>query len=370
MQRRATNRAPRKHRMSERIDMIGDVTPVATKWDALVDRVGPSPFVRPGWIAAWAAAWGNARLELVTVRRDGRLVAILPLRAGMGSLHSATNDHTPEYGLVAEDRDAAHALAAALFARRERLITLAPLDAARRDLAALRAASAAAGWTLLVTLVARSPYVPLDGDWDGYERRIDKKALGDMRRRCRRLEQQGRVTLDVLDGRDGLDEALEEGYRLEASGWKAARGTAIASDPHTRSFYSNVARWAAARGTLRLVFLRLDGRALAFLYGIEEGGVLYYVKGGFDPAYGDYAPGKLIVHGVLEHATAAGLSRFEFLGTDERWKRLWAARDHERVLVHAFPADVAGLVHRALLAAYLRHARPLAKRTFNRLRRR
>src|ERR1044072_9142443 len=118
--------------MADRIAVLGEVPPVvAAEWDGLVDRGRLSPFVRPGWITAWSDAWGNGHVTLLTLRRDGRLAALLPLCAGVGSLHAAANDHTPEYGLVAEDRDAARTLAAALLSRRERLITLGPLDPAR-----------------------------------------------------------------------------------------------------------------------------------------------------------------------------------------------------------------------------------------------
>src|SRR5207247_10269646 len=71
-----------------------------------------------------------------------------------------------------------------------------------------------------------------------------------------------RSTLEVVDGSERLDELLEEGFRVEASGWKSRAGTAIASRPDTRRFYTDVARWASDRGWLRLAFLRLGGRAL------------------------------------------------------------------------------------------------------------
>ncbi|HKP88939.1 MAG TPA: GNAT family N-acetyltransferase, partial [Thermoleophilaceae bacterium] len=40
---------------------------------------------------------------------------------------------------------------------------------------------------------------------------------------------------------------------------------------------------AAEQGWLRLAFLRLDGRAIAFDMCLEHGGAFYVLKGGFDP---------------------------------------------------------------------------------------
>jgi hypothetical protein len=118
--------------------------------DALVDRARLSPFVRPGWIAAWWSTWGNGRLQLLALRRAGRLCGIIPLSRGRYSLSSTTNEHTPDFGLIAEDADAARRLATALLARPERLIRLSHLERADADGDALREASAEARRLLLV----------------------------------------------------------------------------------------------------------------------------------------------------------------------------------------------------------------------------
>src|ERR1019366_9237904 len=58
----------------------------------------------------------------------------------------------------------------------------------------------------------------------------------------RRLEELGRVALDVEHDIAHLDEALA----VESLGWKRTAGTAILSAPQTARFYTEVARWAAA----------------------------------------------------------------------------------------------------------------------------
>src|SRR5207245_1703401 len=173
---------------------------------------------------------------------------------------------------------------------------------------------------VIVRALERSPYVTVDGDWTAYEARRDGKLLRELRRRGRRLGEQGRVELDVADGRERLDELLAEGLRIEAAAWKGERGTAIESSADTRRFYSEVARWAAARGWLRLAFLRLDGRPLAFDYCIEDQGVHYLLKTGYDPGYHAFAPGMLIRREMIARAFSNGLASYEFLGVDEPWK--------------------------------------------------
>ncbi|MFQ5948998.1 MAG: hypothetical protein ACE5KX_09080, partial [Acidimicrobiia bacterium] len=52
---------------------------LSDEWDLLARAVGASPFVRPGWVRAWAEAFGPGPPAVATVRRAGRLVAALPI---------------------------------------------------------------------------------------------------------------------------------------------------------------------------------------------------------------------------------------------------------------------------------------------------
>jgi CelD/BcsL family acetyltransferase involved in cellulose biosynthesis len=339
------------------------IEPLAHEWDELADRVDAAPWLRPGWIRAWRRAFGRGKLELLTVRRDGRLVGVLALERRLGALRSASNWHTPAFGALTADDAALRELVGALLAGGGRRVALAFLAADDPVVATCCAAAAAAAFRLIVRLLERSPYVVVDGDWAAYEARRDTKLLRELRRRRRRLDEQGRLALEVGDGSDRLDELLDEGFRVEAAGWKGERGSAVASDAATRCFYGDVARWAAERGWLRLAFLRLDGRPLAFDYCLEQGGVHYLLKTGYDPAYRAFGPGMLIRHEMLERAFASELSRYEFLGDEEPWKLDWTERSRERVLLQAFAPSAPGLVDWAAFA----YGRPLAKRALARL---
>jgi CelD/BcsL family acetyltransferase involved in cellulose biosynthesis len=162
----------------------------------------------------------------------------------------------------------------------------------------------------------------------------------------------------VRDGRECLDALLAEGFAVEPSGWKAETGTAIVSRPETASFYTDVARWAAARAELRLAFLRLDGQPLAFHFTIEDGRFAYQLKGGYEPRFKQYSPGSLLIARMLEWAFARNLRSYEFLGEDESFKADWTSDTRNRLAVQAFPHSVSGSVAFAALS----YGRPLAKR--------
>jgi CelD/BcsL family acetyltransferase involved in cellulose biosynthesis len=329
---------------------------VECEWDELADRAGAAPFARPGWVSAWWRAFGRGRLEIHAARdAEGRLVAVLPLTRRLGALASTTNWHSHASGLLARDPAGAAQLVTGLLGARPRRLALGFL--CPEDVERVRGAAERGGYRLLERTQQRSPCIALDGDWERYERALGSKRRSDLRRRRKLLDQQGAVTLDVVSG--GLpDTLLAEGFSVEAAGWKGRDGTAIRAHAATLAFYTDVARWAAERGWLRLAFLRLDGRALAFDLALEHAGTHYLLKTGFDPEHREHAPGKLLRLGMLERAFRGGLRAYEFLGADVPWKREWTEATRPRVLVQAFRPSPLGALDWGGFAL----GRPLAKR--------
>jgi CelD/BcsL family acetyltransferase involved in cellulose biosynthesis len=339
------------------IQLHARVEPVADEWDALADRAASVPWARPGWFRAWYDAFAPGEAQVITLRRGSALVGVVPLTSRRGVVRAASNWHTPEFRLIA-DSDALEQLAGAVMARRPHRIALQFVDSDEAGTRACRAAAEDAGYSIQVRTLERSPYIETGGDWDAYTRGRNGKLLRELGRRRRRLEAEGRFAFEVHDGSERLEELLEEGFRVEAAGWKAAAGSAIASQPATRRFYSEIGRWAAARDWLRLAFLRLDSRPFAFDFGLQHDGVHYLLKTGYDPAYGRFAPGMLLRREMIARAFDEGLRSYEFLGADEPWKLEWTNTVRERVLFQAFAPTLRGRLERRAFA----YGRPLAKR--------
>ena len=203
-----------------RADRVGSAAPTTSELDAegddLADRVHASPFLRPGWFAAWSSAFGGPPIELLTVRRGGRLTGVPPLVRTGPSFRSPTNWHTPEFSPVAEDRADVLALA------RRGPRTLAP--ARPRGLPGLGSL----------------------GD-RGVERR--------RRRLSTPLHPARSRTPAVREGRRPMGRVRAHPQPQAGDGRPAAvaepqgRGSsAIASRRDTDGFYRDLARWAAGRG--------------------------------------------------------------------------------------------------------------------------
>lgn len=319
------------------------------EWDSLAVRSGAPPWVRPGWVVPWWTAFGTGTPLTVLLRSDvGELRAVLPLQDDRGRWRSPTNWHTPAYAVVAADDLARREVLHAALERSGGRLLLGFVD---QELAQELAGAAAGGRGRSTRrVVERSPFVDLS---DGWEDRLDPHVVRETRRRARRLEERGRVQLDLRDGSDGLEGLLAEGFAVEASGWKGRQGTAVSSSPATAAFYTEVAAWAAALGLLRLAFLRLDGRAIAFDLGLEVDGTAYLLKTGYDETERGAGPGKLLRIEVLRDCARRGVSTYELLGDAVPWKSEWTSSSRERLEAQAFPSGVGGIapwvVHHRLL---------------------
>jgi CelD/BcsL family acetyltransferase involved in cellulose biosynthesis len=205
---------------------------------------------------------------------------------------------------------------------------------------------AAAPRRSVVRTVLRSPYVPIGDDFAAFGESLSRRLRKEIRRLERRAADAGHVEYEFATGTERLDEQLDEGFAIEGSGWKSESGSAIVSSPETHRFYRDVARWAAARGSLVLAFMRLDGRAVAFDMCFEEAGVAYVLKGGFDTAHRKLGPGTLLTHASIARAFERGLRSYELLGEADDYKLQWTSELRERVRVQLFAASPGGLARR------------------------
>jgi CelD/BcsL family acetyltransferase involved in cellulose biosynthesis len=324
------------------------------EWDRLAARVSAPLFMRSGWFSAWVAAFEPRGFRVVAARRDGRLAGVMPVVAGRRVL-SATNLHTPLYAPVAEDLDTLRDLICGALTLRHGGLDMNYVPRAGATAAVLRDLAGDRGLRSMEIEIARQPYVDTSECWSQYLATLPRKHLKEVGRLRRRLGEQGALELSL---EETSAEALDEGLRIEDSGWKADAGSAILCCPRTELFYRRVADWARQEGWLKLALLRLDGRAIAFDLCVQAGGAVCALKGGFDPQLRRFGPGTLLTYESLARAFAAeDIVSYEFLGTDEPYKLVWTQHCRPLARIQLFgptPGGAARYVAR-------RHLRPAAK---------
>ena len=319
-----------------------DLESIAGEWAELAERVEASPFLRPGWVMPWLAAFGCGTPEAIVVRCEGQLAGVLPMQRRGRRLYSAANWHSPVFGPVVAGEPARALLLQHLFARGRHSVELTLLDG---DGSWIAESARDAGRLVVDRTIASNPVIPLAGSFEAYESALSRNRRRSLRRGLRALEARGDVSFDVHEGAAGLDRAMAELFEVEASGWKGRAGTAMASLPETERFYAEVARWAAANGWLRLSFLRLDGRPIACDLSIEFGGTAYSLKSGYDEAYGAVGPGALLLREQVRDCFDRGLHALDLLGHVDPFKLSWTDQAGARMRVETFGRTPVGLLH-------------------------
>ena len=321
-------------------------------WDDLVQQVSdPHPFLSHRWLLTWWECFaGTAALRVLVVRKAGTPIAIAPLversvrmyGTRVRALELAANDHTPRFDLILtqDPAEACQAIADHLRAHAGEwdLVLLRQVPTSSPALPHLKVLAAACGWPIGVRPADDSPYVPFSGTWSTYTAQLSRNHRSKIRKGFNRIRQLGRVDLEVVSKPEGVPEALDDGLRIEAAAWKARNGTAMSSHPDVRRFYERLADRTAACGTLRLIFLRVAGRRIAFAYALEDRNRLYVLKAGYDPEFARCSPYNLLCALVFEDGFARGLDEYEFLGGNEPWKRDWTTQTRPHCWVYVFNA--------------------------------
>lgn len=307
-----------------------------SEWNALVEASGALPFLRHECIRAWLFNFAPSSRLVILVSRDaaGKLVAALPLvlerslLCGLPArqLVSAANTHSSRFDLIAMDPRGAGRAFLDYLVQRPGWDLLRIIDVQEGG-AAWQMYREAEGLGLPVGAWEgeRSPYLAFPSS---YEELLETKSpafRANLRRRRRQLEKAGVLTVERFTGLEGLAERLDEGFALEGSGWKGRLGTAIAQHNPTRAFYTEVAKGAALHGYLSLFFLRLDGRPIAFHFGLIYDGVYSVPKLAYDEELRGASPGLVLLEEAIKDGISRGLRGYDFLGAEAEWKNKWSS---------------------------------------------
>lgn len=332
-------------------------------WEAL-SAESPISDVRMAYPAfpLWASHHlRGAALQLLTLEQNARPVLMLPVvrqrrmrqHLRFRVLAAPKNYLGEHYPLVSGDTEAA--IGAFLDRLRQMpgwdVLEIGPMLREWAVTEALQTSARRLGMRPQALPKGRTAFVSLVGGWDEYwgSRRSIR---ADARRYERLMERQGVLELEEYRGGADLDERLEGFYRVEASGWKGAAGSAIASNPRTRAFYTELAHAFAVEEGLRLYFLHVGDDCVAGEFCLAYRRTIYALTTGYDTAWSDYSPGHVLRKRLLQHLFTTGeadiydMSRVDGKRLD--YKLRWANGTQEHVLLRLFnPWSAKGRLARA-----------------------
>jgi CelD/BcsL family acetyltransferase involved in cellulose biosynthesis len=133
---------------------------------------------------------------------------------------------------------------------------------------------------------------------------LGPKKLKELRRQRHRLAEHGAIRFDVTRDPDEVASAVEIFLNLEASGWKAKRGTALIQDDGDASFVRRAATALAQTGQCELVTLRAGDTPVAAAVLLRHLDRAFYFKLGVDERFAKLSPGVQLTLDLTRHLCA------------------------------------------------------------------
>jgi CelD/BcsL family acetyltransferase involved in cellulose biosynthesis len=255
-------------------------------------------------------------------------------------LESIYNFHTPRYDfIITGNSDIVYRLIWKQLSASDGgwdVVTLAQVPIESRTLPEIDSLARAEGWSTGQWESPPSPFIRLNCSFETFFNRLKGPYRYNLRKRYEKLCKLGTVDVEVISDKNHVRDVMQQdGLRIEAAAWKGREGTAINSDANVTEFYIRMAERAAELEWLRLTFLRLNGKRIAFDYILRHKQSLYGVKIGYDPTYHTYSPGNMLLNLILQDACGEGMMEYDFLGVNDEWKFDWTkeTRSHQWLFI-------------------------------------
>jgi CelD/BcsL family acetyltransferase involved in cellulose biosynthesis len=306
-------------------DAFAPLTAVAAgPWRRLAERaLEPNGYHLPDWeLAVNASALGRTGVSALsawsdaTLAQDGmaRLIGLIPVismwrayKIPLPALVSA--DPYGTLGTPLLDRDIADDAVARLMREAQRAGAHALiLHDVSVDGAAMKAfTEVLRQGGLRPRLLQSHVRAVLDATRDADELLRDAlgaKKLKELRRQRNRLAEHGAIRFDVARTPKEVAPAIETFLTLEASGWKARRGTALMQDDGDAGFVRRATVALAETGQCEIVTLRAGDTPVAAAIVLRHQDRAFYFKLGVDERFAKWSPGVQLTLELTRHLCA------------------------------------------------------------------
>ncbi len=154
-----------------------------------------------------------------------------------------------------------------------------------------------------------------------FDRLARKESL---RRHENRLRRQGNLVFRHIDNRREIQEHLEEFFaqHVTRQALNGVRSQFLDSAP--RAMLRALVEELDPARELRFCVLELNGRAIAYHFGLQRADKFIFYGPSFDVNYWDDSPGEVVLRNLFKYAQSEKLSEFDFTIGDEAYKDRFA----------------------------------------------
>ena len=311
---------------------FSEITPET--WNALVEQsIADTPFSRYEYLSQWwktlgGGEWQSSELILISARENDQLIGIAPLFLadydGQRALMLIGSIEISDYlDLIVRETDLARFLSGLLdFLSSQPDIHWSAIDwynlpDASPTLAALKTESEKRGWTHHEEIYRPTPRIPLNGSFEDYLSRIDKKQRHEIRRKMRRAaESEKNVRFYVVDPAGDIDSEIDAFFHLMLQSPEKEQFLHPAMHEQMTVTIQN----AHKHGYLWLAFLEVDGTRTAASLNFDYRNKLWGYNSGVSNEHRELSPGWVLLAHTIQWCCENGRYEFDFMRGDEEYK--------------------------------------------------
>jgi CelD/BcsL family acetyltransferase involved in cellulose biosynthesis len=303
------------------------------EWNALlIESVTDVPFLRYEYQRIWwqhrgGGEWQDAELVLIAARENGTLIGIAPLFLARydsrpALLLNGSIEISDYLDVIVRRDDHARFLSGLLDFLASNLpdawsaLDWYNLPDDSPTLAALQVESSKRGWTHHQEIYRPTPRIALNGSFEDYLARLDKKQRHEIRRKMRRAAESGRVRFYVVEKDAEIEPELESFLHLMIQD----PNKALFLKDMMRDQLSDAIRVMHAGGYLWLGFLEVDGVKAAASLNFDYNNKLWGYNSGVSRDHMELSPGWVLLGHAIQWCCENGRAEFDFMRGDEEYK--------------------------------------------------
>jgi CelD/BcsL family acetyltransferase involved in cellulose biosynthesis len=312
----------------------------AATWNALVEQsIADTPFSRYEYLSEWwqtlgGGEWKSAELVLVSAYEEQGgetpplLIGIAPLFIaeydGQLALMLVGSIEISDYlDLIVREADLSRFLSGLIdFIASSQPDNWSAIDWYNLPddsltLAALKAESEKRGWNYHEEIYRPTPRIALNGSFEEYLSRVEKKQRHEIRRKMRRAaESDLNVRFLVIDREANIENEINNFFDLMVQDPNKANFL----HPAMREQMTVTIRAAFEQNYLWLAFLEVDGVKVAASLNFDYKNKLWGYNSGVSRAHMELSPGWVLLGHVIQWCCENGRYEFDFMRGDEDYK--------------------------------------------------
>jgi CelD/BcsL family acetyltransferase involved in cellulose biosynthesis len=324
---------------------------IKDEWNAVLEKSKlHNPFLRHEWLASWWKGYGADKgLYAIRFRCKGETVGFAPLMKYQTKLTGLNLEvigficnHWTRMDLILVNGYAKSCLEKLCewMSKTGKVLILAQMDRACQNYVLLKKILSDKK-RLFCETEKMHAYIPLLGTWEEYFQGQSHNFRMDSRRKLKRLEKEGAVSL-VSEGCENGG-ALKKIERIAQNCWQTKENVNIVTTANGRKFYEEVVHVWKDAGMLDFSVLHIGDNPIAYMLGIKQDGCYFAFDTAFDRNFEKFSPGMILHNLILEKLYQAKINCFDF-GYVSGYKKRWSEETIKVSDLTIFPTSLPGLV--------------------------